>query len=467
MKNKKSAEACTHCHACQEQCEFLKKYGIDIGDTEQLEELAYHCFLCGKCTEVCPEGIDGRAYILELRRKQVEKSGGTFEKKGYGMLLKEKRDYIYRNYRHANGKSILFPGCNFPSFYPKTTRKIVNELKKYDIGVAYDCCGKPMAELGMESDEKRIISRIQSELSERKIREVIMLCPNCYTFLKPKLADVKIISIYEKLEELLEYQIANSTDAIVICGTTGEASTLTHEEHVETIRFAADYVKKRVPVIAGTGSNCTETAIWLSQEAQKAGVDGCLVVTPYYNKATQKGLIQHYTAVAKSVDLPIIMYNVPGRTGCNIQPETAAKLAKDVDNIVAIKAATGNLAQESKTMALAEGRLDMYSGEDGLIVPLMSIGAKGVISVLSNVAPKQTHDICATFAAGDVAKAAQLQFKALELVDALFCEVNPIPVKHALNLMGWDMGPLRSPLCEMEEANLERLKKAMVNYGIL
>ena len=216
---------------------------------------------------------------------------------------------------------------------------------------------------------------------------------------------------YDKLAELLDYQINNSTDAIVICGTTGESATMTEKEHIEAIRFTADYVKKRVPVVAGTGSNCTETAVWLSQEAQKAGVDGCLVVTPYYNKATQKGLIQHYTAVAKSVDLPIIMYNVPGRTGCNIQPETAAKLAKDVDNIVAIKAATGNLAQES-TMALAEGRLDMYSGEDGLIVPLMSIGAKGVISVLSNVAPKQTHDICATFAAGDVAKAAQLQFKA-------------------------------------------------------
>ena len=272
---------------------------------------------------------------------------------------------------------------------------------------------------------------------------------------------------YEKLEELLEYQIANSTDAIIICGTTGESSTMTHGEHLKTIKFAIDKVNKRVPVIAGTGSNCTETAIMLSREAASYGADALLVVTPYYNKATQKGLIQHYTAVAKSVDLPIIMYNVPGRTGCNIQPETAAKLAKDVDNIVAIKAATGNLAQESKTMALAEGRLDMYSGEDGLIVPLMSIGAKGVISVLSNVAPKQTHDICATFAAGDVAKAAQLQFKALELVDALFCEVNPIPVKHALNLMGWDMGPLRSPLCEMEEANLERLKKAMVNYGIL
>lgn len=272
---------------------------------------------------------------------------------------------------------------------------------------------------------------------------------------------------YEKLGEFIDYQIENSTDAIVICGTTGEASTLTHEEHIETIRFAADHVKKRVPVIAGTGSNCTETAVYLSQEAQKAGVDACLVVTPYYNKATQKGLIKHYTTVAKSVDLPIIMYNVPGRTGCNIQPETAATLAKDVDNIVAIKAATGNMAQESKTMELAEGRLDMYSGEDGLIVPLMSIGAKGVISVLSNVAPQQTHDICAKFAEGKIEEARQLQFNALELVDALFCEVNPVPVKHALNLQGWDMGPLRMPLCEMEDANLERLRNAMIQYGIL
>lgn len=272
---------------------------------------------------------------------------------------------------------------------------------------------------------------------------------------------------YEKLGEFIDYQIENSTDAIVICGTTGEASTLTHEEHIETIRFAADHVKKRVPVIAGTGSNCTETAVYLSQEAQKAGVDACLVVTPYYNKATQKGLIKHYTTVAKSVDLPIIMYNVPGRTGCNIQPETVATLAKDVDNIVAIKAATGNMAQESKTMALAEGRLDMYSGEDGLIVPLMSIGAKGVISVLSNVAPQQTHDICAKFAEGKIEEARQLQFNALELVDALFCEVNPVPVKHALNLQGWDMGPLRMPLCEMEDANLERLRNAMIQYGIL
>ena len=272
---------------------------------------------------------------------------------------------------------------------------------------------------------------------------------------------------YEKLGEFIDYQIENSTDAIVICGTTGEASTLTHEEHIETIRFAADHVKKRVPVIAGTGSNCTETAVYLSQEAQKAGVDAYLVVTPYYNKATQKGLIKHYTTVAKSVDLPIIMYYVPGRRGCNIQPETASTLAKDVDNIVAIKAATGNMAQESKTMALAEGRLDMYSGEDGLIVPLMSIGAKGVISVLSNVAPQQTHDICAKFAEGKIEEARQLQFNALELVDALFCEVNPVPVKHALNLQGWDMGPLRMPLCEMEDANLERLRNAMIQYGIL
>ena len=273
---------------------------------------------------------------------------------------------------------------------------------------------------------------------------------------------------YEKLEELLEYQIANSTDAIVICGTTGESSTLTHGEHLQTIKFAIDKVAGRVPVIAGTGSNCTETAVMMSQEAASYGADALLIVTPYYNKASQKGLIRHYTEIANSVpETPIIMYNVPSRTGCNIQPETAATLAKDVDNIVAIKAATGNMAQESKTMALAEGRLDMYSGEDGLIVPLMSIGAKGVISVLSNVAPQQTHDICAKFAEGKIEEARQLQFNALELVDALFCEVNPVPVKHALNLQGWDMGPLRMPLCEMEDANLERLRNAMIQYGIL
>lgn len=272
---------------------------------------------------------------------------------------------------------------------------------------------------------------------------------------------------FEKLEEILEDQIANSTDAIVICGTTGESSTLTHGEHLQTIKFTIDKVNKRVPVIAGTGSNCTETAIMMSKEAASYGADALLIVTPYYNKATQKGLIEHYTAVARSIDLPIIMYNVPSRTGCNIQPETAVKLAREVDNIVAIKAATGNLSQESKTMMLAEGCLDMYSGEDGLIVPLMSIGAKGVISVLSNIAPKQTHDICAEFFAGNIEKSRQLQFEALELVDALFCEVNPIPVKTALNLMGMEVGPLRMPLCEMEEANLNKLKTALKNYGLI
>lgn len=272
---------------------------------------------------------------------------------------------------------------------------------------------------------------------------------------------------YEKLGELIDFQIQNSTDAIIICGTTGEASTLTHEEHIEAIRYTADYVKKRVPVVAGTGSNCTQTAIYLSKEAQAAGADACLVVTPYYNKATQNGLIAHYTAIAKSIDLPVIMYNVPGRTGCNILPETAVKLAKEVDNIVAIKAATGNMAQEVKTMALAEGCLDMYSGEDGMIVPLMSIGAKGVISVLSNIAPKQTHEICAKYFEGKQEESARLQFAALDLVDALFCEVNPIPVKHALNLMGMEVGPLRMPLGAMEQPNLERLRKAMADYGLL
>ena len=272
---------------------------------------------------------------------------------------------------------------------------------------------------------------------------------------------------YDKFKELIDFQIDNSTDAIIVCGTTGEASTLTHEEHLEAIRFVADYVNKRVPVIAGTGSNCTHTAVYLSQEAQKAGVDGLLVVTPYYNKATQKGLIEHYTQIAKSVDLPIIKYNVPGRTGCNILPQTAVKLAKEVENIVAIKAATGNMAQEIKTMALAEGCLDMYSGEDGIIVPLMSIGAKGVISVLSNIAPKQTHDICAKYFAGDIEGSLKMQFDALELVDALFCEVNPIPVKHALNLMGMEVGPLRMPLCPMEQENFDKLKTAMRNYGLI
>ncbi len=272
---------------------------------------------------------------------------------------------------------------------------------------------------------------------------------------------------YDKFEEILDWQINNSTDAIVAIGTTGEGSTLTMEEHQEALEFVCSYVKHRVPVIAGTGSNATSAAIILSQAAQRAGADACLVVTPYYNKATQKGLYEHYRTVAASVDLPIIMYNVPGRTGCNIAPETAARLAKDVDNIVAIKAATANVSQELHTMELSEGRLDMYSGEDGLIVPLLSIGAKGVISVLSNVAPRQTHDICAKWFAGDTQGSLAEQKRALPLIDALFCEVNPIPVKEAMNMMGMEVGPLRLPLTPLEPEHREQLKKAMEGYGLL
>lgn len=272
---------------------------------------------------------------------------------------------------------------------------------------------------------------------------------------------------YEKLGELLEEQIAGGSDAIIICGTTGEVSTLSHEEHLDVIRYAVEKVAKRIPVIAGTGSNSTETAIYLSQEAEKYGADALLLVTPYYNKATQKGLKRHFSEIANSVKLPIILYNVPGRTGCNILPETAVWLAENVENIVAIKEASGNISQVAKLMSLAKGKIDLYSGNDDQIVPIMALGGKGVISVLSNVAPKQTHDIAASYLAGDVQKSCRLQLEAIDLIDALFCEVNPIPVKTALNLMGKEVGPLRGPLCEMEEKNVERLKKAMENYGIL
>ena len=272
---------------------------------------------------------------------------------------------------------------------------------------------------------------------------------------------------YEKLGELLEEQIAGGTDAIVICGTTGEASTLSHEEHLDVIKYAIDKVAKRIPVIAGTGSNCTETAIYLSQEAEKYGADGLLLVTPYYNKATQKGLKLFFSQIANSVKIPVILYNVPGRTGCNILPETAAWLVENVENIVAIKEASGNLSQVAKLMSLVGDKIDLYSGNDDQIVPILSRGGKGVISVLSNVAPKQTHDIVASYLEGDVKKSCELQLKAIDLIDALFCEVNPIPVKTAMNLLGKECGPLRGPLCEMEEKNVEKLRKAMENYGIL
>ena len=271
---------------------------------------------------------------------------------------------------------------------------------------------------------------------------------------------------FEKLGEILEEQIAGQPDAIIICGTTGESSTLTHEEHLETIKYTIDKVNKRIPVIAGTGSNCTQTAIYLSQEAEKYGADGLLLVTPYYNKATQKGLIAHYTAIANSVKLPIILYNVASRTGCNIEPKTAAYLAEHVENIVAIKEASGNISQVAEIAALTQGKMDIYSGNDDQIVPILSLGGKGVISVLSNVAPKYTHDIVAKFMEGKVEESRDMQLKALPLVHALFCEVNPIPVKTALNLMGKEVGPLRMPMTEMEEAHQEVLKKAMEDFGI-
>lgn len=271
---------------------------------------------------------------------------------------------------------------------------------------------------------------------------------------------------YDKLEELIEFQIDQGTDCIVITGTTGESSTLTPEEHAKVIKAAVDFTKKRIPVVAGTGSNCTREAVYLSKEAQAAGVDGLLAVTPYYNKATQGGLIRYYTEIADAVKLPIIMYNVPSRTGCNILPETAAAIYRDVENVVGIKEATGNAAQAARTMYLTDGKLDMYSGEDGIVLPLMALGAIGVISVWSNVAPKDVHDMCNFYLNGDIKKAMEIQIKAQPLIEALFSEVNPIPVKKALNLMGMEVGSLRSPLTEMTDANAAKLAEAMKAYGL-
>ena len=272
---------------------------------------------------------------------------------------------------------------------------------------------------------------------------------------------------YEKFGELIEFQIENGTDAIIVCGTTGEASTLSHEEHLDTIKYCVEKVNGRIPVIAGTGSNCTETAIYLSTEAEKYGVDGVLLVSPYYNKATQNGLYAHFRATAEAIKVPVILYNVPSRTGCNILPETIVRLCKDVDNIMGVKEASGNISQIAHLAAISHGMVDIYSGNDDQIVPIMALGGVGVISVLSNVAPRQTHEICQKFLDGDVAGSRELQLKAMDLCNALFCEVNPIPVKKALNLMGMEAGTLRMPLTEMEEANVARLEKAMREFGIL
>lgn len=272
---------------------------------------------------------------------------------------------------------------------------------------------------------------------------------------------------YEKFRELLEFQVANGTDSIIVCGTTGEASTLSHEEHIECIRFASEVINKRIPVIAGTGSNCTSTAIYLSKEAKKSGADGLLLVTPYYNKATQNGLIKHFTDIAKAVDLPVILYNIPGRTGCNMLPKTVAKLMKDVDTIVGMKEASGNISQVVSLMHETNGEIDLYSGDDNVIVPLLSLGGKGVISVLSNIAPREIHNIVEYYLAGNLKESLDLQLKYTPLIDALFSEVNPIPVKKALNLMGFSVGGVRMPLTEMEPENAEALRKVLIETGLM
>ena len=272
---------------------------------------------------------------------------------------------------------------------------------------------------------------------------------------------------YEKLEEIVEEQIAGGTDSIIVCGTTGEAATLTHAEHIKEIQFVCEVVAGRIPVIAGTGSNCTATAVYLSQCAQEAGADGLLLVSPYYNKTTQKGLKVHFTEIAQAVKIPILLYNVPSRTGVNIAPETIVSLCRDVENIVGVKEASGNFSAIAKIASLSNGWVDIYSGNDDQTVPMMALGAKGVISVLSNIAPRQVHEMCAAYLSGDTQKASRMQIEAIPLIEALFCEVNPIPVKEAMNLMGKEVGPLRRPLVEMEPDNRERLRREMVSYGLL
>ena len=271
---------------------------------------------------------------------------------------------------------------------------------------------------------------------------------------------------YDVLGDLVEFHVQNGTDAIIVCGTTGEAATLSEKEHCETISFVAEKTNGRIPVIAGTGSNSTETAIYLTKEAEEAGADGALVVTPYYNKATQKGLVAHYTEIAKHTDMPIILYNVQSRTGVNIAPETAVTLAKTCDNIVGIKEASGNISQIATLMQLADGCIDLYSGNDDEVVPILSLGGIGVISVFSNICPRDSHDIVAKYLAGDVKESLEMQLKALPLMHELFNEVNPIPVKAAMNLLGMNVGPLRMPLSEIEPEHKARLAAAMKAYGL-
>lgn len=272
---------------------------------------------------------------------------------------------------------------------------------------------------------------------------------------------------YNKLDMLIDFHCANQTDSIVICGTSGEASTLTEREHMECVKFTIERTKGRIPVIAGTGSNCTKTAMELSEEAAGYGADGVLVVTPYYNKATQKGIVNHYKKVAQAAKVPVILYHVPGRTGCRMEAETVAELVNTVDNIVGIKEASGDFSNIAKMMELTDGKLDLYSGNDDQIVPMMSLGGIGVISVLSNVAPKETHDICQLYLDGKVKESRELQLRALPLINALFSEVNPIPVKKAVELMGLCGGTVREPLTELEETHTQQLRAEMQRFGLL
>ena len=272
---------------------------------------------------------------------------------------------------------------------------------------------------------------------------------------------------YEEFAKQIDFQINNGTDAIIVCGTTGESACLSHEEHLAVIDFCVKHVNHRVPVVAGTGSNCTDTAVYLSVEAEKIGADGLLIVTPYYNKATQRGLIDHYKIVAGAVKLPIILYSVKCRTGTNIEPKTAAELINSVPNIVGIKEASGDIGQVARIMALTDGKADLYSGNDDQVIPLLSLGGIGVISVVANVAPSYMHNLVMNYLNGSPDEARKMQLKVLDLVDSLFCEVNPIPVKHAMNIMGMNAGPMRRPLSPMEPENLERLKKSMRDFGLI
>ncbi|MCI5919849.1 MAG: 4-hydroxy-tetrahydrodipicolinate synthase [Roseburia sp.] len=272
---------------------------------------------------------------------------------------------------------------------------------------------------------------------------------------------------YEALGELVEEQIKGHTDAIIVCGTTGEPATMTEEERTSCMEFVVKKVAGRIPVIAGTGCNCTRNAIALSKKAEAIGVDGLLVVTPYYNKATQEGLYEHYKAIAASTKLPIIMYNVPSRTGCNIMPQTAARLGKECENIVGIKEASGNISQVAELASLTKGYLDIYSGNDDEVIPILSLGGIGVISVLSNVAPQQTHDMVMEYLEGDREKALQLQLSFLPLIHALFCEVNPIPVKAALNMLGKNAGVVRLPLTNLSKKNRPQLENALKECKLL